>query len=130
MIVIFFLKPEMEGSNNQQSSIQILTALEQIVFNLNDENLELSVQQTMYFFDANFPYSFNFVICMLVLSAFSSQRGEFDTYLSYLKSIQTKEEEANTNFPKIIDIFCLFLSVNETQESRYLLENLINLNEI
>ena len=33
-------------------------------------------------FDANFQYSFNLDICMLVHSVFSSQRGEFDTYLS------------------------------------------------
>ena len=112
----------MEGSNNNSSNIQILTALEQVVFNLSDENLELSVQQTMNFFNASFPYSFNLAICMFVHTAFSSLRREFDTYLNYMKSIQTKEEEANTDCPRIIDIFGRFLSKSETQESHYLLE--------
>ena len=72
----------MEGSNNNKSgNIQTLIALEQIVFSLSDENLEISVQQTMNLFDTNFPYSFNFAICMLVLAAFASQREEFDKYL-------------------------------------------------
>ena len=78
---------KMEGSNNKSSSVQILTAIEQIIFNLNNENLEFSVQQTMKLFDANFPYSFNLAVCMLVYSAFSSLREEFATYLSYMKSI-------------------------------------------
>ena len=121
----------MEGSNNSKSiNIQILNTLEQIVFNLNDENLEFSVRQTMNFFDANFPYSFNLIICMLVHTAFSSQRGESGTYLSYLKSIQTKEEEINNDNPKIIDFFGHFLSESKTQESLYLLEKMINLNLI
>ena len=107
--------------------MQILTALEQIVFNLDDENLEISVQQTMNLFDANFSYSFNFAICMLVYSAFSSQREEFGTYLSYMKSIQTKEEEININNTKIIEIFCIFLSECETQESRYFLEKIFSI---
>ena len=101
-------------SYNISSNIQVLTALEQIVFNLNDENLEISVKQTMNLFDANFSYSFNLAICMLVHAAFSSLRGEFDTYLGYLKLIQTKEEEANIYNPKIIDVFCKFLSERET----------------
>ena len=84
----------------------------------------------MNLFNAKFPYSFNFVICMLVHTAFSSQRGEFGTYLNYIRSIQTKEEETNTNIPKIIDIFCKYLSENKTQESHYLLEKMINLNLI
>ena len=101
----FFLMPEMEGANqNDPCDIQILAALEKIVFNLNNENLELSVQQTMNLFYANFPCSFNLVICMLFHAAFASQRGGFDIYLSYLKSIQTKEEELNIDNPKIIDI--------------------------
>ena len=108
----------MEGSNN----IQTLTALEKIVFNLNDGNLVFSVHQTMNLFDANFPYSFNLAICMLVHSTFSSQRSEFDTYLSYLKLIQTKEEEINIDNPKILDFFCRLLSKHKTQESHYLLE--------
>ena len=78
---------EMEGSSNKSSSVQILIAIEQIIFNLNNENLEFSVQQTMKLFDANFPYSFNLAVCMLVYSAFSSLREEFATYLSYMKSI-------------------------------------------
>ena len=118
----------MKGYNNNKSrDIEILTELEQIIFNLNNENLEFSVQQTMNLLDANFPNSFNFVICKLVQAAFSSQRGEFDKYLIYLKSIQTKEEETNIN-PKIIDIFCRLLSESKTQESYYLLEKMINLN--
>ena len=92
MTIVFVLKTEMEGTkNNKTNTIQIFNALEKIIFNLNDENLEFSVQQTMNLFDANFPYSFNLVICILVHNAFSSQRGECDTYLSYMKSIQIKE---------------------------------------
>ena len=120
----------MEGSNNKSHNIQILITLEQIVFNLNDENLEFSVQQTMNLFDANFPYSFNLAICMLIHAAFASQRVGFDTYLSYLKSIQTKEEETNIDNSKITDILCRFLTRSKPQESRYLLERIINLNLI
>ena len=120
----------MEGSKNKSIIIQILTELEQVVFNLNYENFELSVQQTMDLFDANFPYSFNFAICMLIYSPFSSQRGEFDTYLSYLKSLQTKEEDIRTDNPKIINIFGRFLTESKTQESRYLLEKMIEQNLI
>ena len=125
----FFLKPKMEFSN-KSSSIQILTALEQNVFNLKDESPEFSVLQTMKLFDVNFPYSFNYAICMLVHTAFSSLRGDSDTYLSYLKSIQTKEKEANIGNTKIIEIFCQFLSESKTQESRYLLEMMIEQNLI
>ena len=44
--------------------------------------------------------------------------------------MQTREEETNIDNPKIIDIFCRFLSKNKTQESHYLLEKMINLNLI
>ena len=116
----------MKHSDNKSTNIQILGALEQIVFNLIDGNLEFSVRQTMNFFDANFPYSFNLAICMLVHAAFSSKMGRFGTYLSYLKSIQAKEEEINIDNPKIIDIFGQFLTAFRTKESHYLLEKMIN----
>ena len=101
----FFLNQGMEDSFNKSINIKIFTALEQVVYNLNNENFVFSVQQTMNLFDANFPYSFILAICMLVLAAFASQRGEFETYLNYLKLIQTKEEETNISHHKIIDIF-------------------------
>ena len=47
-----------------------------------------------------------------------------------MKSIQAKEEKAKIRNPKIIDIFCRFLSKSENQESHYLLEKMINLNLI
>ena len=96
----------MEGSNHKLGYMQNLTELEQIVFNLNEENLKLSVQQTMNLFDANFPYSFNLAICNAYSAAFSSLRGELISYLRYLKTIQTKKEEINIDNTKIIDIFC------------------------
>ena len=74
----FFLNPETEHPNNEFVNIQILTALEQIVFSLNDENIYFSVQKTMNLFNANFPYSFNLSVCMLVHAAFSSLRGGFE----------------------------------------------------
>ena len=77
-----FENSEMGDSNTKPSNIMILTALEQIVFNLNEKNLEFLVQQTMNLFDANLPYSFNLAICMLVYAAFSSLWGGFNTYLS------------------------------------------------
>ena len=101
----------MEISNNKSCNIQILGELEKIIFNLNNENLEFSVQQALNLFDVNFPYSFNLAICTLVHAAFASQRAGFDSYLSFLKSIQAKEEEANTDNPKILHIFCEFLSI-------------------
>ena len=104
--------------------------LEQIVFNLHEENVEYSVQQTMNLLDANFPFSFNFVICMLVHAAFSSRSGEANMYFTYLKLLQNKEEEANINNSKIIEIFCQYLSKNKTQESYYLLEKMIEQNLI
>ena len=60
----------------------------------------------MNLIDANFPYSFNLAICMLVHLEFSSQ---MDTYLIDLKSIQTKEIETSIDNPKIIDIFSQIL---------------------
>ena len=80
----------------------------------------------MSLFDANLPYTSNFVICMLIHSAFSSLKGEANTYLIYLKSLQTKEEESNIDGIKIIDIFVHYLSKTPTQESYYLLENMIS----
>ena len=53
----------------------------QIVFNLNEENIEYSVQQTMNLFDANSPYSFNLTICKLIYTAFITQMGEVNKYL-------------------------------------------------
>ena len=57
---------------------------------------------------------------MHVFDVFAPQRGELNSYLSYLKSIQTKEE-ANIDNPKIIDIFGRFLTESKTQESLYLI---------
>ena len=99
----------MEGSNhNKLSNIQIPATLNQIVFNLNDENLELSVQhadQMNLFEFANFPYSFNYTIYMLACSAFSSLRGGFNTYLSYMKSIQTRKKKQMLIIPKLSMFF-------------------------
>ena len=72
---------------------------------MNDKNIEDSVQQTMNLFISNFPYSFNVAICMLMHAAFSSRSGETNMYLIYLKPLQKKEEEANIDNPKIIEIF-------------------------
>ena len=95
----------MKDAGGKPSNKRILDVLEQIIFKLNEENIESSVQQTMNLFDANFPYSFNVVICRLIHFAFASQKGETNIYLGYLKSLQCKEEEANISNPKIIDIF-------------------------
>ena len=73
-------------------------------FNINEENIESSVQQTMNFFDVNFSYSFNFVICNLIHSAFISQKYDANTYINYMKTLQNKEE-TNISQIKIIDIF-------------------------
>ena len=80
----------------------------------------------MYLFDANFPYSFNIVVCVLVHTAFSSRCGEGNIYFNYLRTLQNKVEEANINYPKIIDIFGKYLLRNETQESYYLLGNMVS----
>ena len=42
----FFLNQGVKGSFNKPINIKILTSLEQVVFNLNDENIEISLQQT------------------------------------------------------------------------------------
>ena len=120
----------MESSRDESSSIRILGGLEKIIFNMNDENVEFSVQQTMNLFDGNFPYSFNVAICMLVYTAFASQREDANKYLFYLKSLQSKEEKANVDNTKIVEIFAQYLSRNETQESYFLLEKMIEQNLI
>ena len=47
-----------------------------------------------------------------------------------MKSIQTKEEEKNIDNPKNINIFDQLPSKSETQQSYFLLENMININLI
>ena len=93
------------GTSNKYAYIQILREIEQIVFNIGKENIGSSVQQTMNFFPANFPYSFNVFICMLIHTAFSYRREEINTFLVYLKLLQRNEEEVNIDNPKIIYIF-------------------------
>ena len=105
---------------------KFLTSYQMLQDQLKMQLLVMFCHRNRYY--PNFPYSFNFAICMLVYSAFSSLKGEFHTYLSYMKSIQTKEEETNIDNPKIINIFCEFLSKSKTQESYNLLEKMINLN--
>ena len=118
----------MESSRDIFTYIRIPSTLEEIIFHMTDENIESSVQKTMNLFDANFPYSFNIVICMLVHTAFSSRSGEGNMYITYLRTLQNKEEEANINNPKIIDIFGQYLLRNQTQESYYLLEKMVQQN--
>ena len=65
--------------------------------------------------------------CLILSFACSftvSRRGEANVYLSYLKSLQNKEEEANIANPKINDLFDQYLFRNKTQESYYLLEKM------
>ena len=120
----------MKGTGRKYSNRQILDALEQIILKLNEGNIDSSAQETMNLFDTNQPYSFNVVICRLITVAFASQRKNANIYLDYLKSVQSKEEEANINTPKIIEIFVQYLLRNETQESYYLLEKMIEQNLI
>ena len=112
-----------DDSNNYSTNIQILTELEQVILNLNNENLQFSVEQTMNLFDANFPYLSNFA-CLL--SIFIT-KGRIWHIFQLLK-INSNKGRKNIDNPKIIDIFCRFLSESETQESYYLLEKIINLN--
>ena len=47
----FLILQEIEGNNNKYFDIRILRELEQIIFNINKENVEYSLQQTMNLFD-------------------------------------------------------------------------------
>ena len=104
-----------------------LKSLEQIIFDLNEDNINESVKLTIGFYNEKFPYSFNLVICRLVYSCFVSKRQNEDLYFSYLKLLRTKEEEEikKSDVHNVIDIFSRFLISVETQESDYLLEKLI-----
>ena len=117
-------------SQTQNSNIvdfRTLKSLEKIIFDLNEDNINESVELTIGFYDDEFPYSFNLVICRLVYSCFVSKRQNEELYFTYLKMLGTKEEEEikNPNIHKIIDIFSRLLISTETQESNYLLEKLI-----
>ena len=54
---------------NEKHPIQILQSLEHIVFGLNQENIESSVELTLNFYDAHNPISFHYLICNLIYSS-------------------------------------------------------------
>ena len=120
---------EMECFCEISDRIQFLCALQQIISNMKEENIDFSVRQTMDLFDKNFPYSFNLIISMLLYATFSCRRVDANTYMTYLKLFQNKKEEGNIDI-KIIEIFVQYLSRIRTQESYYLLENMIEQNLI
>ena len=110
----------------QSSGYQIVNFLEDIIFNINDNNIELSVQTTLNLQDASYIFSYNLIICRLVFSAFISQRKEATLYFEFLKAIQMNEEISKTICnDSIIEIFSQFLLKLNRQESYYLLEKMI-----
>ena len=105
--------------------MQISQSLESIVFGLNEENIEASVQSTNNLFVDIFPYTFNLLVSKFIYSAFASQTKNEDLVLKYLLALNTKEEETTKTATNLIQIFCRYLLGIETQESYFLLQQLI-----
>ena len=130
---------QMENNQSQTKSqihdkkyLQIFQSIEEIVFALDENNIVESVQSSFQLFEEESPYSFNLVVCRLVYSCFVSHFQNANIYFSYLKFLEEKEE-AKINNPKVnnvIEVFAEFLISLGTQESNYLLENLIEQNFI
>ena len=121
-------------ANQKQGNVnlKIFQSLEQIIFDLSENNIDESVESSLGLYDEEFPYSFNLIICRLVYSCFVSKRQNEDLYFSYIKLLGTKlEEKINVpNIPRVIEVFSRFLFCIKTQESDYLLEKLIQQNFI
>ena len=118
---------QVQSQAQNKEYLQILQRLEQIVFDLGENNIKELVKSSLNFFDEEFPYSFNLVVCRLVYSYFTSHYQNANICFSYLKMLEEKEEEKinHPDFSNIIEIFAHFLISLETQESYYLLEKLI-----
>lgn len=109
-----------------------LHSIKKIIFELNEINVVESVELLFNFYDENFPYSFNLVICRLLYICFTIKMQNVDIYLKFIKLHEKQKEEKskNSNFHKVTNIFEHFLILTETQESNYLLEKLIGQNFI
>ena len=70
------------------------------------------------------------MLCHFIYSSFVSQSKDFDIYIHFVKVLETKEEEINKSRNRLIDIFANLLHDIGSQESNYLLENMIEQNLI
>ena len=53
-----------ETQTQRNVNLKIFQSLEQIIFGLNENNINESVESSLGFYDKEFPYSFNFIICI------------------------------------------------------------------
>ena len=119
------MKSQQPPSKTQEKEyIQYLKTIQSIVFNLNEENIEESTRLTMKLFDANFPFSFNFILSKLIYSSCFSQMKDINIYFHFMNSIGKKEEEIKS-VHKLIDTFIKYILDYGSYVSDYILENMI-----
>ena len=66
---------------NGKKYIQYIENIQHIIWDMDEENIQESVEIIINLFDANFPYSFKLILCQLIISSFISQMKDFNIYL-------------------------------------------------
>ena len=123
----------MEESDNEikgKEIIQYLITIQDIIWKLNEENIEDSIRLIINLFSDDFPYSFNLALSQSIYSTFVAKSNDFEIYLNFMKAIEIKEKEIKDDICGIFEIFLHYMIWLETQESDYLLEQMIEHNLI
>ena len=113
---------------NGNEAFRFLRILQDIVWNLTEDSISEAVQLIESLLDINFPYSFNHIICQLIYSTIIATKKEFDIYFHFLKALEIIEE-AKTG-QNIICAFAHYIQSSNSQESKFLLEKMIEQNLI
>ena len=70
------------------TDIKALLSLEQIIFDLNENKVDQSVETSIDFYNEETPYSFSLIISKLVYSCFLSHNKNVNTFFSYLNYLK------------------------------------------
>ena len=109
----------------QSQEMQYLQTIQNIVFEIKKDNVDLQTHKIMQNFDINFPISFNVVLFQCIYSSFLSQRKDVGIYFQYLKAIEIKEEQILQRKPQIFNKFQQYLQGLDSRESRYILAKMV-----
>ena len=107
------------------SSIQNIQKLEKIIFSFNKDNIEQSVQSILNLFDNHFPDTFNLLVSQFLYSTFISHMNDENLCIRCLTNLDAKEKENFKITNKLINIFSQCLLRIKSQESFFMIENLI-----
>ena len=110
---------------SSRSANEYLETIQIAVWNVNEKNFNESVESIMNLIDNNYPYSFYLLLSQIIFSSFASRAKSSDTCLRFVKAIETRE--ANN---KMFEIFTHYLLGLSSQESFYLLSEMIEQNLI